>query len=231
MTADIVPSPSSPPRFEGRGLVCVRGERVVFADLSFALAGGEALVLLGPNGSGKSSLLRLMAGLLRPAAGGLYRDGRPVTDDPEAHGASARYVGHLDAVKPVLTVSETLIFWAGLHGVAATGAEAAAQRALDRLGLGRLAAVPGKLLSAGQKRRVNLARLLLAPADLWLLDEPTTALDRASIATFEAILAEHRAGGGMVAVSTHADIVLPGARELHLDEFTVSPFLMAETVP
>lgn len=213
------PLDSSSPRFEGRDLVCVRGERVVFARLSFTLSPGEALVLLGPNGSGKSSLLRLMAGLLAPAAGALYREGLPVRDDPEAHGAAVRYVGHLDAVKPVLSVAENLLFWAVLYGVKGAAAEAAVAAALDRLGLARLSPVPGKLLSAGQKRRVNLARLLVAPSDLWLLDEPTTALDKASIRTLETLLSEHRARGGMVAVSTHTDIALENARNLHLDEY------------
>ncbi|MBF0129148.1 MAG: heme ABC exporter ATP-binding protein CcmA [Alphaproteobacteria bacterium] len=207
------------PRFEGRGVACVRGERVVFTGLSFALGAGDALVLLGPNGSGKSSLLRVMAGLLSPAAGGLFRDGREVRDDPESHGAAARYVGHLDAVKPVLSVAENLTFWAILHGVDGAAAEAAVAGALERFGLSRLASVPGKLLSAGQKRRVNLARLLLSPSDLWLLDEPTTALDKASIRTVEAVLAEHRARGGMVVVSTHADIALGGFATLQMDEY------------
>ncbi|MBY0430156.1 MAG: heme ABC exporter ATP-binding protein CcmA, partial [Rhodospirillales bacterium] len=125
-------------------------------------------------------------------------------------------VGHHDAIKPVLTVAENLAFWARLHGVG-SGSVATA---LDRLGLTRLAGLPGKLLSAGQKRRLNLARLLAAPAPLWLLDEPTTALDRASVKSIEQVLAEHRAQGGMVVVSTHTDIDLPGATELHLDHFT-----------
>ncbi|MCH6588539.1 MAG: ATP-binding cassette domain-containing protein [Proteobacteria bacterium] len=102
--------------FEGRDLLCVRGERRVFEGLSFALAAGGLLVLTGPNGSGKSSLLRIMAGLLRPAAGALLWDGAPVRDDPDAHAARLQYLGHLDAVKPVLSAAENLTFWAGLHG-------------------------------------------------------------------------------------------------------------------
>ena len=201
-------------------MTCVRGERMVFARLSFALSAGGALVLRGPNGSGKSSLLRLMAGLLAPAAGSLRRDGVPVSDDPEAHGVAVRYVGHLDAVKPVLSAAENLMFWSALHGVrGAAATAAAATAALERFGLSRLASTPGKLLSAGQKRRVNLARLLLSPSDLWLLDEPVTALDRESILIVEEVIAEHRARGGMVAVSTHADIALPAAAALRLDEY------------
>ncbi len=102
--------------FEGRDLLCVRGERRVFEGLSFAVAAGGLLVLTGPNGSGKSSLLRIMAGLLRPAAGALLWDGAPVRDDPDAQAARLQYLGHLDAVKPVLSAAENLMFWAALHG-------------------------------------------------------------------------------------------------------------------
>ncbi|MTJ79584.1 MAG: heme ABC exporter ATP-binding protein CcmA [Telmatospirillum sp.] len=207
--------------FTGEKLVCIRGERVVFSGLGFHLAAGEALLLLGPNGSGKSSLLRLMAGLLKPASGRLAWGGDPVADDREAHAARVHYVGHHDAIKPVLSVFENLRFWARLHDPASGAGLARAAR--DRMGLARLADVPGKLLSAGQKRRLNLARLLAAPATLWLLDEPSVALDRQSVKVLEAVIAEHRAAGGMVALSTHADVDLPGARELHLDHFAVAP--------
>jgi heme exporter protein A len=212
-------TPEASSVFAGRGLVCVRGERLVFSGLDFALAAGDALVLLGPNGSGKSSLLRLMAGLLRPAAGELLWNGLPVAQDPEAHAGRIHYVGHHDAVKPVLSAAENLRFWARLHEPCAETAGRAVTAALARLGLEALANVPGKMLSAGQKRRLNLARLLAAPAPVWLLDEPTTALDKASVAALEAVIAEHRAGGGMVVVSTHLDIALPGCREMRLDEF------------
>ncbi len=205
------------PTFAGEKLLCVRGERVVFAQLGFSIASGEALLLLGPNGSGKSSLLRLMAGLLKAAGGHLSWNGVPVSEDREAHSGRIHYVGHHDAIKPVLSVLENLRFWARLHDSKA--GDATARAALDRLGLARLAEVPGKLLSAGQKRRLNLARLLAAPAPLWLLDEPTVALDRASVAVLEGIIAEHRAAGGMVVLSTHADVDLPLARPLHLDDY------------
>ncbi|AWK87790.1 heme ABC exporter ATP-binding protein CcmA [Azospirillum thermophilum] len=206
------------PVFAGTELTCLRGDRLVFTGLDFQVAPGDALVLLGPNGSGKSSLLRVMAGLLRPVAGLLSWDGVPVAEEPDGHRARVRYVGHLDAVKPVLTAAENLAFWAAIGGAADPQANALA--ALDRLGVPHIAGVPGRYLSAGQKRRLNLARLLAAPADLWLLDEPTVALDRAAIALFEGLVAEHRAGGGMVVLSTHTDIAAPGGRELHLDDFT-----------
>lgn len=220
----IVP-PQSSGRFTGRGLACVRGERIVFAGLDLALAPGEALLLLGPNGSGKSSLLRLLAGLLRPAAGTLAWDDGPVRDDPERHHARARYVGHTDAIKPVLTARETLMFWARMSAPDETRAILSDRvtASLERLDLARLAGVPGRMLSAGQKRRLNLARLLAAPAPLWLMDEPTTALDKASVAILEGIMADHRAAGGMIALSTHLDVALPGARVLNLDDFAVDP--------
>lgn len=208
---------AAPPLFSGHGLACIRSERLVFSHLDFDLAGGDALVLLGPNGSGKSSLLRVMAGLLRPAAGRLCWKGEPIGTDREAHAGRSHYVGHHDAVKPVLSVVENLLFWARLHNAAAGAKNAEA--ALDRFGLSHLAGMPGKLLSAGQKRRLNLARLVAAPSPLWLLDEPTVALDRGSVKVLEAVIAEHRAGGGIVVVSTHLDINLPGGRALHMDRF------------
>ncbi|MEI6558760.1 MAG: heme ABC exporter ATP-binding protein CcmA [Rhodospirillaceae bacterium] len=205
-------------RFSASDLTCLRGQRLVFAGLAFALSAGEALVLVGPNGSGKSSLLRLLALLLRPLRGELRWNGEPVADDPDSHRMRLRYVGHLDGVKAMLTCQESLAFWAALDGAPEPGRRATA--ALERLGLERLAAVPGRYLSAGQKRRLTLARLLLRPAPLWLLDEPTNGLDVAAIARLEAALAGHRAAGGMVIASTHTPLALPGAATLHLDDFT-----------
>ncbi len=206
------------PVFSGVGLTCLRGDRLVFAGLDFRVGPGEALFLLGPNGSGKSSLLRLMAGLLRPFAGRLEWDGAPTSDEPDLHRARIHYVGHHDAVKPVLTARENLAFWAAMGG--APDPDAAALGALGRLGVPHVAEIPGRYLSAGQKRRLNLARILAAPRPLWLLDEPSVALDRAAIKMLEAEISSHRASGGQVVVSTHADIDLPGAREMHLDDFS-----------
>lgn len=205
--------------FTGTGLACVRGERTVFAGLDFVLRPGGALVLIGPNGSGKSSLLRLMAGLLKPFAGTLAWGGEPTSEDPEAHGARLHYVGHHDAVKPVLTVTENVAFWSALRGHGPDKVAAA----LATFGMKRLADVPGRFLSAGQKRRVNLSRILAAPAPLWLLDEPTTALDKASVAVLEKTISEHRAGGGMVVLSTHAEIYLDRPEVLDLAFFQARP--------
>ncbi len=205
--------------FEGRDLTCVRGERRVFQGLSFALAEGGLLVLTGPNGSGKSSLLRLMAGFLKPAGGALFWAGAPVADDPDAQRARLRYLGHLDAVKPVLSGAEYVAFWTALHG----GGAAEAARALESLDLSALAAVPGRMLSAGQKRRVALARLLAVPAELWLLDEPAVGLDGASRVRLAGAIAAHRAQGGRAAVATHTALDAPDAEVLALEDFAVAP--------
>ena len=209
--------------FRGEDLICIRGERLVFLDLSFSVAPGEAVLILGPNGAGKSSFLRMAAGLLRPAAGSLSWGEEADLGGREDHAARTHYVGHHDAVKPVLTVAENLRFWGRLAGLSGGGLEERVDQALGRLDMLDKADLPGRFLSAGQKRRTNLARLLVAPAPLWLLDEPTVALDRATVAEVEAMIAEHRQGGGMVMLSTHADIALPDARTLQMDDYVPAP--------
>ena len=206
------------PQFTGADLVCFRGERTVFAGLSFTLEPGGALLLRGPNGSGKSSLLRLMAGLAKPLSGAVHWDGEDIATDPEAHNAHLHYVGHADPVKPVLTVGENLRFWALMKN---GGGDSDVTAALDQLGIGHLESVPGRFLSAGQKRRVNLARLLAAPAALWLLDEPATALDRAAVQSLDDAIQGHRSGGGMVVISTHAEAGQQDEREIDLGQFQV----------
>jgi heme exporter protein A len=209
------------PQFAGDALACIRAERLVFQGLSFALGEGGALRLTGPNGSGKSSLLRVMAGFIRPAAGSLTWDGAEVARDREAHGARLAFIGHLDAAKPVLTVDESVRFWARLYGAADRAA--ATETALEAFDLLRLADFPVRLLSAGQRRRLALARLLAAPATLWLLDEPTTGLDAASVARLEAAVAGHRAAGGLVVLATHTEVALPEAQTLALEDFAPEP--------
>jgi heme exporter protein A len=201
-------------RFSGTALACQRSERLVFTNLDFAVESGGALVLTGPNGSGKSSLLRLMAGLIRPFSGRLDWDGTAVAHDQAAHRGRIAYLGHLDAIKPVLTAGEAVRFWAGL-----SGREDDANAALADLGLLSLADLPGRFLSAGQRRRVALARVVATGAILWLLDEPTVGLDLKAVVLLESALAAHRAAGGMVIAATHAPILLPGAAELDLTAF------------
>jgi heme exporter protein A len=188
----------------------VRGERLVFEGVSFALGAGEALVLRGPNGSGKTTLLRLLAGLLRREAGTLAWRGREVSEEPEEWRAALCFVGHAEAVKPLLTVSENVAFWARVAGAG----DARVAGALERFGLGALAEVPARFLSAGQRRRTGIARLLAAPAPVWLLDEPTVSLDTDSVATLAAVMAEHRADGGLVVAAAHGELGLERARTL-----------------
>ncbi len=201
--------------FAGEGLGCIRGERVVFRDVSFAVEPGGALILRGPNGSGKSSLLRLACGLLKPAAGRLTWGDADVRNDAHAHRTRLNYVGHLDAVKAALTVAENVAFWAAFAGNT-VGVAAA----LERLDLGALANIPARLLSAGQCRRVNLARLAAAPAPLWLLDEPAVSLDEASVASLGQLMADHSARGGIIVAATHAELGLPDAAVLELTAAT-----------
>ncbi|MHB1204849.1 MAG: heme ABC exporter ATP-binding protein CcmA [Rhodospirillaceae bacterium] len=207
--------PFAPATFSGAGLACRRGGRLVFSGLGFSLASGDAMVLRGPNGSGKTTLLRLMAGLNWASDGYLAWNGVKV-DDFEAHGGRLRFIGHLDAVKPALTVAENLEFWRNLWGNPASDVNPAA----ERLGLGRLAAFPARLLSAGQRHRLSLARLLVAPAPLWLLDEPGNALDDASLTDLAAIIAAHRARGGMVVIASHGAAAVTDGITLDVGAFT-----------
>ena len=209
---------SEPARFEAIELGCRRGGRAVFGGLGFAVEAGGALVLHGPNGAGKSSLLRILAGLLRPASGRLLWNGAPLGEDAEAHRARLHYVGHLDALKPLMTPRETLRFCAAMRGETARVDEA-----LERLGLAALADMPGRYLSAGQKRRVALARLAASPAMLWLIDEPSVTLDAEATAALEAMMAAHRAAGGMIVLATHTGIAMEGAARLDLARFAATP--------
>jgi heme exporter protein A len=194
---------------QAAGLAAFRGERLVFRDIDFAVAAGGALLLTGPNGSGKSTLLRLLAGLLRPAAGMLIWDGEDALSDPPMHAMRVAYVGHQDAVKPGLTAAENLHFAARLSG-------ADVGEALLTVGLEELADLPARMLSAGQKRRLALARLVLSRASLWLLDEPTLGLDTASVERLGNMLGAHRARGGLVVAATHLTLPLPDAADLRL---------------
>lgn len=207
--------------FAGRDLVCIRGERLVFSKLNFAMESGGCLTLIGHNGAGKSSLLRMMAGLLHAASGDMLWDDQVVSDDMDEHRERLHYVGHHDAIKPVLTVEENLKFWAGLRSDASE-AQANFKEALDIFSIGHLIDVPGRFLSAGQKRRANLARIIASKSPLWLLDEPTTALDKESIKKLEDVIESHRANGGMVVLSTHSDMNIKDQQILNVSEFSAA---------
>jgi heme exporter protein A len=201
------------------GLSCRRGERLVFSGLSCELPAGGALLLTGANGSGKSSLLRLLATLLMPETGRIVWGGTPVGDDLAHYRASLHYAGHLDAIKPALGVRDTLVFWAGMRGFPASGADAA----LAAFALGAVADWPCRWLSAGQRRRLALARLIASPASLWLLDEPTASLDADGEQRLVAAIETHRAGGGRVAIATHQPLALANAQVLVLEDFAALP--------
>ena len=202
-----------PAAFAGRALACRRGARLVFDGLDFAVAPGDVLLLRGPNGSGKSSLLRLMAGLLQPVAGAFSWAGAPILAEPERHRRRLAFLGHLDAVKPGLTVAENLRFWCGAGAV---------EKGLEAFGIAGLARLPARLLSAGQRRRLALARIAGADAPLWLLDEPGNTLDAEAQTLFAAALARHRSAGGLAVIALHGEAAPPGAVALDLGRFAAA---------
>ncbi len=191
-------------------LAVARGERTLFRDLSFQAGAGEAIALTGRNGAGKTSLLRAVAGLLRPAEGVVRVEGLP---DEEERASALHFVGHQDGLKGARTALEELRFWAGWFG----GGPAQIEAALDRLDLRRLASLDVRRLSAGQRRRLALARLLAAPRPLWLLDEPLAPLDAGWRVRIGETLAEHLAGGGLILAAVHDPLPVP-ARELRIGE-------------
>lgn len=188
------------------GLTVARGGIAVLEGISFTLEAGKALVLRGPNGAGKTTLLRTLAGL-QPSVEG------QVSMPPE----SLAYAAHADGIKAVLTVAENLAFWAAMHGQGGVGA------AMEAMNLTALATRRAAHLSAGQKRRLGLARLLVTGRPVWLLDEPTVSLDTASVALFAGVLRGHLAQGGSAVIATHIDLGLPEAEVLDLTPYKARP--------
>ena len=191
-------------------LACRRGERLLFQRLGFRLGAGEALVVTGPNGVGKTTLLRAIAGFAPPEAGTIRLGG---AGEDFGLAQAAHFLGHRDGLRAALTVRENLAFAPALLGEAGFSIEKAARR----LDLFRLLDLPVGVLSAGQRRRAALARLLVARRPIWLLDEPTAALDAGSQAEAAAVMAEHAAAGGVVVAATHLPLAVPGLRELAFD--------------
>jgi heme exporter protein A len=196
-------------RLSGNGLMVERGERVIFSGLNFGAAAGELVALTGPNGAGKTTLLRLIAGLIRPQAGTVDLEGG---DGDCTIGQQAHMIGHQHGIKPALTVEENLRFWKDFLGGETV------QGALEGLGLEAFRDFPAGVLSAGQRRRLSLARLLVAQRPIWLLDEPTTGLDQRSLL----LLCEHMRGhlqeGGIIIAATHGALGLEPAAVIALGE-------------
>lgn len=195
-------------RLSGRGVRCVRGGREVFSGLDFEASSGEALAVSGPNGSGKTSLLRMIAGLLTVAGGSIGLEGgeADLTLPEQAH-----YLGHRDALKPALSVIENLSFWRDYLG----GEAFDASKSLAAVGLDHAAHLPAAYLSAGQRRRLSISRLLAVWRPVWLLDEPTNALDAAGQSMFASLMRDHLSQGGLIIAATHAPLGI-AARELRI---------------
>lgn len=202
-------------RLEAENLSARRGEDLIFVNVSFRLNAGEALVLTGRNGSGKSTLLRVVAGLLRPETGraicvsNLDAEARPA-------GELSHYLGHRNGMKRELTVAENLAFWKSFLGDAGGGRGISVEEAADAVDLSGITHLPYGYLSAGQQRRFAMARLLVAHRPIWILDEPTAALDRKADAMFEELVHRHRQAGGIVLAATHQPLGLEGAQSLEM---------------
>lgn len=193
-------------------ITVLRGDRMVLNGVSLTADAGEAVLLKGANGTGKTTLLRAIAGYIRPAAGSIAIHGGP--PDHDTH-ELLHFVGHQDALKPTLTVRENAQFWSSyLEGGHSENEPVTA--ALVRLGIDGIADAPAAYLSAGQRRRLALARLLVAKRPIWLLDEPSVSLDAASVASLADIVETHRQNGGLVIAATHLDLGFTGTRELVL---------------
>lgn len=206
-----------PKRLIVENLVQERGGRRLIDGLSFTVDAGQALLLTGPNGAGKTTLIRTLAGLIPPVAGSLRLVGG---HSEQSVGEQAHLVGHTNAIKAAMTVGENVRFWARYLGGADDGRDV-----LTRLVLDDLTDIPAGYLSAGQKRRLGLARLLVAERPLWLLDEPTASLDTANVERLAALMHRHLAGGGMVVAATHLPLGLDDARTLTLDAARTQPIV------
>ena len=199
---------------EVKALAAARGGRCVFKSLALSAGAGELIEISGANGSGKSTLLRVLAGLLAPAEGSIEWRGASLDEAIDDYRGASAFLGHLNGLKDELTVEENLCFDAAARGRPAGDEEL--RRALRALGLEALRTRPCRRLSQGQRRRVALARLPLAAASLWLLDEPIAALDDPSVERFAQLLTAHLAAGGAALVATHQPLRVTPARRVHL---------------
>jgi heme exporter protein A len=200
-------------RLGAENLAGERGGETIFAGLSFEVSSGEALIVTGPNGSGKSTLLRIICGLLAPEAGKVElsedRAALPVR-------AACHYLGHQNAMKPALSVRENLLFWQKFNGSARFDID----EALEAVDLPGVEHLPFGYLSTGQKRRVSIAKLLISYRPLWIVDEPTAGLDKASESRFAELMRDHMRDGGMVIAATHIPLGLEGVRTLDMAQYS-----------
>lgn len=207
---------SAGPLLRAAALFCERDERILFSGLDFSLFAGEVMQVQGSNGSGKTTLLRILCGLNSSYEGEIFWLGEDIDDDRESFLASLLYIGHRVGVNKILTARENLRWSSALHTPVT---DADIDNALVRVGLAGYADVTCRNMSAGQQQRVSLARLLLSPAKLWVLDEPFTTLDMYGVKVLEALLAEHAGKGGAILVTTHHKLDVPcELRRLNLDK-------------
>lgn len=207
-------SASSHPILEARAITCVRGERQLFSDLNLQVFAGQCLHVRGVNGVGKTSLLRLLTGLASPEAGEIFWNGAPITRDVSEYHSQLLFSGHRDALKEDLTALENLRMYAAIDGLTISEKEAFA--ALWRFGLKGREDLPVNCLSAGQKKRVLMARMLIRRAQVWILDEPFNALDTSAVAELQALIGEHLEGNGVVVLTSHQALSIRGLQVLDL---------------
>ncbi len=198
-----------------RQLSCIRQDRVLFEQLDLQLHAGEVLQIAGKNGAGKSSLLRILAGLAEPEDGEIFYQQQALSQSADDYADNLCFIGHLAGVQPQLTALENLAFWRACFALTLADDWAL----LAQLGLAGLEDIPCQQLSAGQQRRVSLARLWLTKAQIWILDEPFTALDQTAIAALTRRIAAHCEAGGAVLLTSHQPVEIPGypVRQLTLE--------------
>lgn len=200
-------------KFEVKELGCVRGGRTLFEGLSFSLNPGQGVVLTGPNGSGKTSLLRILAGFLAPASGSLIWAGDEAKNGFDLLPGYSHFLGHAQALKPFLTVRENLKFWQKI-----LGGSGDLEGPSKKTGVSELLDFPVKFLSEGQRKRVNLARFLVEPLPIWLMDEPAAGLDNNGQQILGGLILEHLKKGGIFIAATHQELAIEGLKEVKLGQ-------------